>query len=116
MNKEYTQKISALMKDLGVPASQLGYEYIRYGIELASMDKSFLRGLTKRLYPRVATQFSTTPTRVERAMRHAVETAFARGDYDKQNEVFGSSFSDKLGRPTVGEFLATIVDYLDLYQ
>lgn len=91
---------------LGVPANLSGFRYLREGIRLAVEDEDILRHMTTHLYPQVAAAFSTTPIRVERNMRHGVETAFARGDLDVLSGFFGNTVSPDKGKPTNSEFLA----------
>ena len=106
-------QISNLLKDLGVPANLLGYKYVRRAIEIVYATPSAIDCVTKVLYPTVAKEFDTTATRVERAIRHAVEMSWDRGDIDKLNEVFRHSYSTQKGKPTNSEFIATIADYLN---
>lgn len=106
------KEITKLLHTLGMPTHVLGYEYSREAILIALGNKSILKGITKELYPAVAKAFNTTPTRVERAIRHAVELAWDRGDLDTLQKLFGFSVSSKKGKPTNSEFLFTLVDHL----
>lgn len=106
------KEISKLMRTLGIPAHVLGYEYTREAILIALSNKGILRSITKDLYPAVAQAFNTTPSRVERAIRHAVELAWDRGDLDTLQKFFGFTVSFKKGKPTNSEFLSTLVDHL----
>lgn len=105
-------KISNMLKDLGIPADLLGYRYLRYAIDLVMNDWSYVYGLTKKTYPSVAKKYFSTPTRVERAIRHAIETAWTRGNQDTQEKLFGYTVDSFRGRPTSGEFIGTVADYL----
>ena len=108
------KEITKLIHTLGMPAHVLGYEYTREAILLALGNKEMLRSITKDLYPAVAQTFNTTPSRVERAIRHAVELAWDRGDLDTLQEFFGFTVSSKKGKPTNSEFLSALADYLRL--
>lgn len=106
-------QISNLLKDLGVPANVLGYRCVRKAIEIVLATPSAIDCVTKVLYPTVAEEFGTTASRVERAIRHAVELSWDRGDIDKLNEMFRCSYSAQRGKPTNSEFIATIADHLN---
>ena len=108
------KEITKLIHTLGMPAHVLGYEYTREAILLALGNKEMLRSITKELYPAVAKAFNTTPTRVERAIRHAVELAWDRGDLDTLQKFFGLTVSSKKGKPTNSEFLSALADHLRL--
>lgn len=108
------KEITKLIHTLGMPAHVLGYEYTREAILLALGNKEMLRSITKDLYPAVAQTFNTTPTRVERAIRHAVELAWDRGDLDTIQKFFGFTVSSKKGKPTNSEFLSSLTDHLRL--
>ena len=107
-----TQKISNILKEMGIPASLLGYGYLRYAIDISMNDFSNVLYMTYKLYPEVAKKFGVTASRVERAMRHSIEVAWERGNYDLQCKLFGYSIDPKRGRPTNAEFIGTICDYL----
>ena len=98
-----------IFKEVGVPPHLLGYERSIYAIELAYNDPTYLKSLTKRLYPDIAAKYDTTPSRVERTIRHAVEVSFDRGDVDAIYNIFGNTISVGKGKLTNGEFLAHIV-------
>ena len=108
------KEITKLMHTLGMPAHVLGYEYAREAILIALGNKDILREMTKGLYPAVSQRFNTTPSRVERAIRHAVELAWDRGDVDTLHKFFGFTVSAKKGKPTNSEFLSALVDHLRL--
>ena len=108
------KEITKLLHTLGMPAHVLGYEYTREAILISLGNKGILRAVTKQLYPAVAQLFSTTPSKVERAIRHAIELAWDRGDLDTIQKCFGFTVSSRKGKPTNGEFLSTLVDYLRL--
>lgn len=108
------KEITKLLHILGMPSHILGYEYTREAILIALGNKNTLRAITKELYPVVAQAFNTTPSRVERAIRHAVETAWDRGDLDTLQKFFGFTVSYNKGKPTNSEFLFTLVDHLRL--
>ena len=97
---------------IGVPASILGFKYVRTALMLAREDGAIVHEVTTRLYPKVARRYNTTRTRAERAIRHAVEIAWERGDYDFQQEEFSYSISPDRGKPTNSEFVGRSVDYL----
>ena len=108
-----TKKISKLLHDLGVPSHIKGYQYIRESISLLYKDPK-IKGITKELYPMVAKSYDTTSSRVERAIRHAIEVSWARGDYDLMEDLFGHSVDYDRAKPTNSEFIATITDKLKL--
>ena len=106
--------ISEVLHQIGVPAHIKGYRYLRYSIMLCTNDSSMLGSITKILYPTVAKHFSTTPSRVERAIRHAIEVAWDRGDVDVLMSYFGYTIQSDRGKPTNSEFIAMISDKLRL--
>ena len=108
------KEITKLLRTLGVPAHVLGYEYSREAILIALGNKGILKEMTKGLYPKIAQIFNTTPSRVERAIRHAVELAWDRGDLDTLHKFFGFTVSSKKGKPTNSEFLSALADHLRL--
>lgn len=105
-------QISEILCDLGIPASLLGYEYLRFAIHLALTDRKCLFGITKILYPTVAEEFNTSASRVERAIRHAIEVACNRGDIDVFRKIFRNTISPNTGKPTNSEFISKIADRL----
>ncbi len=106
--------VTSIIHEIGVPAHIKGYHYLREAIILAVKDIEIINAITKILYPTVARKFSTTPSRVERAIRHAIETAWNRGDLDTLNKFFGYTVSNTKGKPTNSEFIAMIADKLHL--
>ena len=106
--------VTDIIHQLGVPAHIKGYHYLRAAIVSAYSDPALLESVTKQLYPLVAEQFSTTPSRVERAIRHAIEIAWDRGDLDTLNSFFGYTVNTCKGKPTNSEFIALITDKLRL--
>lgn len=106
--------ISNVMRDIGVPAHIKGYQYLRSSIILCINDSEMLGSVTKLLYPTVAKMYDTTPSRVERAIRHAIEVAWDRGDVDVLSSYFGYTIQSQRGKPTNSEFIAMISDKLNL--
>ena len=116
-NSDIKMKITKLLHELGVPSHIKGYEYIREGIILLYNDPSIIGGITKELYPEIADKYDTTVSRVERAIRHAIEVSWNRGDIDLMEEIFGHSVDYDRAKPTNSEFIVTIADKLKLeYQ
>ena len=113
-NKELQYNITVLLHSLGVPSHIKGYEYIREGIGLMYANPNMLGAITKEMYPEIAVKFNTTSSRVERAIRHAIEVSWNRGDYDLMEEIFGHSVDFDRAKPTNSEFIATIADKLRL--
>lgn len=107
-------QITEILHQIGVPAHIKGYHYLREGITLAVNDSEALGSITKILYPAIAKRFSTTSSRVERAIRHAIEVAWDRGDVDVLNSYFGYTIHNLRGKPTNSEFIAMIADNLSL--
>lgn len=112
--KEMTKEISRLLHDLGMPSHIKGYQYIRDSIELMYNNPNVLGGITKEVYPFIADKYNTTPSRVERAIRHAIEVSWTRGDYDLMEEIFGHSVDIDKAKPTNSEFIVTVADKLRL--
>lgn len=106
--------ITNIIHEIGVPAHIKGYQYLREAITIAVNDMDVINAITKVLYPQVAKTFSTTPSRVERAIRHAIEVAWDRGDLDTLQRFFGYTVSNTKGKPTNSEFIALIADRLQL--
>lgn len=106
--------ISDIMRQIGVPAHIKGYQYLRTAIKLSIEDSEMLASVTKLLYPTVAKMYSTTSSRVERAIRHAIEVAWDRGDVDVLSSYFGYTIQSQRGKPTNSEFIAMIADKLKL--
>ena len=106
--------ITEILHQIGVPAHIKGYHYLREGIYQAVTDSEVLGSITKILYPMVAKKYATTASRVERAIRHAIEVAWDRGDVDVLNSYFGYTIHSLRGKPTNSEFIAMIADKLSL--
>lgn len=106
--------ISDIMRQIGVPAHIKGYHYLRTAIKLSIENSEMLGSVTKLLYPTVAKIYNTTSSRVERAIRHAIEVAWDRGDIDVLNSYFGYTIQSQRGKPTNSEFIAMIADKLKL--
>lgn len=106
--------ISDIMRQIGVPAHIKGYQYLRTAIKLSINDSEMLGSVTKLLYPTVAKMYNTTASRVERAIRHAIEVAWDRGDVDVLSSYFGYTIQSQRGKPTNSEFIAMIADKLKL--
>lgn len=102
--------VTDILHQIGVPAHIKGYHYVRTSIILAIEDKEIINHITKELYPTVAKKYKTTATRVERAIRHAIEVAWDRGDVDVLNSYFGYTIHNQKGKPTNSEFVAMIAD------
>lgn len=108
--------VTDMIHEIGVPAHIKGYQYLREAIILTIKDMDMINAVTKVLYPEVAKKFSTTPSRVERAIRHAIEVAWDRGDIEVLQRFFGYTVSNIKGKPTNSEFIAMIADHLSLRQ
>ncbi len=108
------QEITNIMHDIGVPAHIRGHQYLREAIILSIKNQDLLASVTKTLYPTVATTYNTTPSRVERAIRHAIEVAWSRGKLDTLQNVFGYTINVIKGKPTNSEFIAMIADRMKL--
>ena len=108
--------VTDIIHEIGVPAHIKGYQYLREAIILTINDMDIINAVTKVLYPEVAKKFNTTPSRVERAIRHAIEVAWDRGDIETLQKFFGYTVSNIKGKPTNSEFIAMIADCLSLRQ
>ena len=108
--------ITGIIHEIGVPAHIKGYQYLREAILIAVEDMDVINAVTKVLYPEVAKRFGTTASRVERAIRHAIEVAWDRGDLDTLQRYFGYTVNSAKGKPTNSEFIAMIADRLQLQQ
>lgn len=104
--------ITRMLHDLGIPSHIKGYNYIREGISLVYENPSMIGGITKELYPALASRFDTTVSRIERAIRHAIEVSWNRGDLDYMEELFGHSVDIDRAKPTNSEFIVTLADKL----
>ena len=105
-------KISEILCDLGMPTNLLGYQYLRYAIHTAVKSPEILRAITKELYPQIAREFRTTASSVERAIRHAIEVVWDRGNIEILERYFGYTIDPNRGKPTNSEFISKIVDNL----
>ena len=112
--KSLKNMVTDIIHEIGVPAHIKGYQYLREAILIAVEDMDVINAVTKVLYPEVARRFSTTPSRVERAIRHAIEVAWDRGDLETLQKFFGYTVSNTKGKPTNSEFIAKIADRLVL--
>ena len=117
--EEYIEKnleadVTEIIHDVGVPAHIMGYHYLRDAIIMSVNDSTMLNGITKILYPEIAKKHKSTSSRVERAIRHAIEVAFTRGNMDTIEELFGYTINSGKGKPTNSEFIALIADKIRL--
>ncbi|MDD5980074.1 MAG: sporulation transcription factor Spo0A [bacterium] len=106
--------ITNILHELGVPSHIKGYQYIREGISIVYEKPAMVGGITKELYPEIADRFDTTTSRVERAIRHAIEVSWNRGNWDLMEQIFGHSVDIDKAKPTNSEFIVTIADKLRL--
>ena len=106
--------VTEILHQIGVPAHIKGYQYLREAILMAMEDPEYINAVTKRLYPDIAQRDNATPSRVERAIRHAIEVAWDRGDVDTLNRYFGYTIHNMRGKPTNSEFIAMIADKMRL--
>lgn len=113
-SSELELEVTKILHQIGVPAHIKGYNYLRYSIMMSINIPSIINAVTKVLYPSVAINFSTTATRVERAIRHAIEVAWDRGDIEVLNSYFGYTIHNSRGKPTNSEFIAMISDKIRL--
>ncbi|NLG92345.1 MAG: sporulation transcription factor Spo0A, partial [Clostridiales bacterium] len=109
-------QVTEILHQIGVPAHIKGYHYLRDSIIMAIENPDIINAVTKQLYPSVAKQYDTTASRVERAIRHAIEVAWDRGDVDILNSYFGYTIHNTRGKPTNSEFIAMISDRLRLHM
>ena len=107
-------QVTKIIHQIGVPAHIKGYQYLRTAILLTIRDSDVINSVTKVLYPTVAKKYQTTTSRVERAIRHAIEVAWDRGDVETLNSYFGYTIQNDRGKPTNSEFIAMIADNLRL--
>ena len=114
--RDLERRVTAIIHDIGVPAHIKGYQYLREAIGLAVEDMDIINAVTKVLYPAVAKKFGTTASRVERAIRHAIEVAWDRGDLETLQKYFGYTVSNAKGKPTNSEFIAMIADRISLEE
>ena len=105
-------EVTKIIHQMGVPAHIKGYQYLRDAILLVIEEISLLGAITKELYPMIAQKYQTTPSRVERAIRHAIELAWDRGNVEMMNRFFGYTINVERGKPTNSEFIAMVADKL----
>lgn len=110
--RDIESDVTNIIRDIGIPANIKGYQYIREGIIMAVNDINMLNYITKLLYPTIAKKYKTTSSSVERAIRHAIEVAWNRGQIDVINDIFGYTVNAGKGKPTNSEFIALIADKL----
>ena len=106
--------VTHILHEIGIPAHIKGYQYLRDAITMSVTDHEMLASVTKILYPTIGKKHQTTPSRVERAIRHAIEVAWSRGKMDTIHELFGYTVSNGKGKPTNSEFIALIADKIRL--
>ena len=114
MERNLETDVTNIIHEIGVPAHIKGYQYLRDAIIMSVNDGEMMGSITKRLYPTIAKNHKTTPSRVERAIRHAIEVAWGRGKMDTLEELFGYTVSSGKGKPTNSEFVALIADKIRL--
>lgn len=114
MERNLETDVTNIIHEIGVPAHIKGYQYLRDAIIMSVNDMDMLNSITKILYPTIAKKHQTTPSRVERAIRHAIEVAWSRGKMDTIDELFGYTVSTGKGKPTNSEFIALIADKIRL--
>ena len=107
-------RVTQMIHDVGVPAHIKGYQYIREAIMLAVNDEDIINSITKTLYPTLSEKFNTTPSRVERAIRHAIEVAWNRGQIEMHEKIFGYTVNSNKGKPTNSGFIAMFADRIRL--
>ncbi len=112
--KELECQVTKLFQQIGIPAHVKGYRYLREAVLLTVNNTGILKAMTKELYPEIARRNNTTPSRVERAMRNAIEIAWNRGAVDVLAELFGCSINPERGRPSNSEFIAWVTDRICL--
>lgn len=107
--------VTDMIHEIGVPAHIKGYQYLREAIMMSVEDNEMLNSITKILYPSIAKKYQTTPSRVERAIRHAIEVAWSRGKMETLDSLFGYTINIGKGKPTNSEFIALIADKIRLH-
>lgn len=113
-NNDAHIKVSKILHELGIPSHIKGYQYIRDAITMVYKDQNLIGGITKELYPEIGKKYNASVTRVERAIRHAIEVSWNRGDWDLMEEIFGHSVDIDRAKPTNSEFIVTIADKMRL--
>ena len=114
LTRDLEKDVTDMIHEIGVPAHIKGYQYLREAIMMSVEDVEMLGSITKVLYPTIAKKYQTTPSRVERAIRHAIEVAWSRGKMDTIDELFGYTIHNGKGKPTNSEFIALIADKIRL--
>lgn len=112
--RDLEQDVTNMIHEIGVPAHIKGYQYLREAIMMSVEDPAMISSITKILYPTIAKSFQTTPSRVERAIRHAIEVAWSRGRMETLDALFGYTINTGKGKPTNSEFIALIADRIRL--
>lgn len=112
--RDLEKDVTDMIHEIGVPAHIKGYQYLREAIMMSVEDTAMLSSITKILYPTIAKKFQTTPSRVERAIRHAIEVAWSRGRMETLDSLFGYTVNTGKGKPTNSEFIALIADRIRL--
>lgn len=114
VSRDLEKDVTDMIHEIGVPAHIKGYQYLREAIMMSVEDTAMLSSITKVLYPTIAKKFQTTPSRVERAIRHAIEVAWSRGRMETLDSLFGYTVNTGKGKPTNSEFIALIADRIRL--
>ena len=113
---EVNKRITKILHNVGIPAHIKGYNFIRHAVEMVIENPSVIGQVTKCLYPSIAVKFQSSPSKVERAIRHAIELGWSRGDQDTIDEIFGYTISASKAKPTNSEFIAMVADYINLNE
>ena len=113
---EVNKRITKILHNVGIPAHIKGYNFIRHAVEMVIENPSVIGQVTKCLYPSIAIKFQSSPSKVERAIRHAIELGWSRGDQDTIDEIFGYTISAAKAKPTNSEFIAMVADYITLNE
>jgi two-component system response regulator (stage 0 sporulation protein A) len=114
MQRHLEEDVTQMLHEIGIPAHIKGYQYLRDAIAISVEEEDMLVSVTKVLYPEIAKRHATTSSRVERAIRHAIEVAWTRGRLDTLYEIFGYTVSNGKGKPTNSEFIALVADKIRL--
>lgn len=113
-DQELERQISGFMLELGIPAHLRGYQFLRSAVRMCVQDMELVGSVTKLLYPDLARMYGTTPQKIERAIRNAIEVSWERGNSDIFEELFGYRNTSEYSRPTNSEYIATVADYIRL--
>ena len=111
---ELERRITSVISEIGIPAHIKGYQYLRNAIMMSIESPDAINAVTKIIYPTIAKSYETSPSRVERAIRHAIEVAWSRGNIDTLDSIFGYTVDDSRGKPTNSEFIAIVADFIRL--